>query len=388
MRLTSKIIDNLPSVKKYPDGVGIEIETELKSGFEVSWKSPFWALKGDGSLRGNGYEFVLKTPIAVENVHKVVEEWATNLKGHKNSCLPSERTSIHVHKNVQHFTVLETLNAICCYWLLEPWLINFCGNSRKGNNFCLTLKDADDIHSQLINGIKTGKTFSNITENNYRYSSLNIAAINRFGTLENRLMRGTDNVEEIENWTVGFSSIVDNARKFKNPSDIIEQFDKKGPKHILETLLDDKLIKYFNRFNKDPDPISLLNENALYVYGISEVKKSWDFLVSKEDLQKDFNKLLQIKRNYLNNLGWVNSPETESLAVTLVSLELRVKGITDFNEFLDAPLKVLSDAEVLAPRRNEIILDGPDIEQDEDLEFLEDDDPEFAPLEEEEEDNF
>lgn len=41
MRLTSKIIDNLTSVKKYPDGVGIEIETELKSGFEVSWKSPF-----------------------------------------------------------------------------------------------------------------------------------------------------------------------------------------------------------------------------------------------------------------------------------------------------------------------------------------------------------
>lgn len=378
MRLNSLIADCIEA-KKFKEDVGIEIETELNKGFDVDWNNSFWSVKGDGSLRGHGYEFVLKRPILNKDVCEAVKSWKVGLDKHKLKCNSSERTSVHVHKNVQSFTVLQGVTAVCAYWLLEPFLVDFCGDSRKGNNFCLTLQDADGIHSQLIQGIKEGKTFSNIAEDTYRYSSLNIAAINRFGSLENRLMRGTDDFEEISNWTSAFSGIIDKSKKFKNPQDFIKALDKDGPSKMLASLLSPEDIRYFSKFSKGPAPEQKLMENAFYINDIAEAKKSWDFTKDKASLEKDYKKLLKIKVDYLHSLGWsTENAETIKVAKGLLEQELIKKNITDFNDFLSQKVREPTVA-VRARRADQPIfaVDGeddddfgeiiPEIEDDEDF---------------------
>ena len=338
MRLNSLIADCI-DVRKVTGDLGIEIETELNKRIERAWENFYWSLKGDGSLRGNGYEFVLKKPIDAKDLAKSVEDWKKNLGMHKVKCNKSDRTSIHVHRNVQNFSVLQGVTAISAYWLMEPFLVDFCGSSRKGNNFCLTLQDADGIHNQLIQGIKDGKTFSNINEDFFRYASLNIAAINRFGSLENRLMRGTDDVNEIVNWASAFNQIIDKSRMYSNPLDLIKNLDKHGPKVMLESLLDKNLISYFNSFSSSPAPEQKLMENALYINDIAEAKKSWDFTKDKGSLKKDFDKLLKVKMDYLITLGWASDEGTVDLAKTMLNQDLAKKKITDFNEFLTVKVK-------------------------------------------------
>ena len=356
MRLNSKV-STFISAKKQSGSIGIEIETELNKEITTSnlLDKSIWHIKTDGSLRGNGYEFVLPSPIGEKALEKTVTYWFDSISKNGYRCKPSQRTSIHVHRNVQDFTVIEALNGICTYWLAEPYLLDFCGTSRKGNNFCLTLQDADGIHSQLINGIKTGKTFSNIQEETYRYASLNIAAINRFGSLECRLMRGTDKINEIVNWSKAINQIIGAGTKFKNPVEIINSLTKEGPKKFLEKILEPDLIKYFNKFSSLSNPEDKLNENAMYIYEISEAKKNWDFLKNTESLQKDFEKLLKIKMDYLKTLDFKENEHTKSIALSMLNTELKVKGITDFNDFLE--VKVTSQEQQVRPRVEEIIND-------------------------------
>lgn len=348
MRLNAKVGECL-SVKKFTGDVGIEIECELNNVIRNDWKSKSWQLKGDGSLRGNGYEFVLYQPIKENTVDSIVKEWQAELNRHNVKINKSERTSVHVHRNVQDFTVLEAVNAVCTYWLAEPYLLPFCGESRKGNNFCLTLRDADAIHSMFIQGIKQGKTFSNLAEETYRYSSLNLAAINRFGSLECRLMRGTDNAKEISNWSKAINQVIGAGQQFKNPQHIIEVLDKEGPSKFLSRLLTKDLIQYFSGYSKEAAPENKILDNALYIYEIAEAKKTWDFLKDEGSLEKDFKKLMKIKMDYLTSLGYTGDKETEEFANLLISKDLRARNVTDFNKFLKDPVPVPAP-----PRRGNI----------------------------------
>ncbi len=334
MRLNAKISEYIGS-KKYSNEIGLEIETELNKGIRDNWDTKQWVVKGDGSLRGNGYEFVLPAPVSEAGLEKAVSYWSKTMKEQGLKCNESDRTSIHVHKNVQNFTVLEAINGACLYWLAEPFLVEFCGSSRKGNNFCLTLQDADGIHSQFIAGIKQGKTFSNIQEEAYRYSSQNLAAINRFGSLENRLMRGTDDPEEIINWAKAYNTIINAGKNYKNPSDIVNTLANKGSKYVLDSMLTKELVKYFSFYAKGSNPEEKLLENAMYIYEIAEARKSWDFLKDEGELKKEFDKLINAKLEYLYALGYgKDEKEAYEIAKSLLTNDLKARGNIDFNQFL------------------------------------------------------
>lgn len=340
MRFNSTILENLGNGKKVSGDIGIEIETELTSSISsdyVSKTMPNWSLKGDGSLRGYGFEFVTKGALKYADIDKNVQNWRDTLTKGKWKLLSSDRTSVHIHKNIQKFTVLDAVNSICCYWLLEPYLLDFCGESRKGNNFCLTLQDAGDIHTQLIKGIKTGKTFDNIEENSYRYSSLNLYAIQRFGSLEVRLMRGTDSAEEISRWAKALNQIFENGRNYKSPKEIINFLANKGPEEFLKSLLEKDFIHFFNKYSKNAD-YSKIEENALLINDIAEARKSWNFFVDEKRVKEAYDSLVKDKIKYLLLLGYVDDSSTSNtigkIAKGLVDLEVKKNNLDVFSNDL------------------------------------------------------
>src|SRR5690606_38923194 len=106
--------------------------------------------------------------------------------------------SVHVHLNCQNFLINRLASFSALYFVLEEVLTEWCGEYRVGNLFCLRTKDAPAIVENLIDFIKAdgGISFSN----GLHYSGFNISALRKFGSIEIRTMRGTDNKELIQEW--------------------------------------------------------------------------------------------------------------------------------------------------------------------------------------------
>lgn len=321
MLLSSKITTVFPKVRKHDGLLGIEIEAEFKNTLEGRIGG-YWAIKGDGSLRGNGYEFVLNRPIAIKELTEALNIWNVYLLKEKAKYIHSNRCSIHIHNNVQPFTVLQTLTAISTYWLLEPYLMGLCGEERKGNNFCLTLQDADGIHTRLVKNIKTNKFFEDFDHDHFRYASLNLEALPKFGSLEVRTMKGTNRSDLIADWATINYEVFQNSKKFTDPSDLMEQYYNRGPNFIAETILSQKSINTLNTANKGKDLTHLLEQNALYISEIADARKDWDANKDKDEKKEIQKKVYELKHKQLISLGFEDNDDLKEAIHHMVKREL------------------------------------------------------------------
>ena len=219
-----------------PGEVGIEIEVEGANLIPGFVEGP-WVVHQDGSLRGESAEYVLGRPIPRDQVEGALEflKWA--LEKSASVLNFSHRTSVHVHLNVQNWRMVDVYNLVCLYLLYEDILIRFSGPERESNLFCLRFKDAEALLAALVQGLETGRLFRDFDENN-RYSSLNLCALRKFGSVEFRSMRGNLEVPFITQWVNILTRLADSARTFKNPREIIVQFSALGPEGFFrETAL-------------------------------------------------------------------------------------------------------------------------------------------------------
>jgi hypothetical protein len=324
MLLNNKISALYPKVRKQVGSIGIEIESEFSSAIldRLNDYLNHWSIKGDGSLRNFGYEFVLNRPADPKDLDTVLKEWQNFITKAKVKYLHSNRCSIHIHNNIQDFTVVQTITAICAYWLIEPYLMAFCGDARKGNNFCLTLRDADGVHTQLIKNIKSGNFLSGFDADHYRYASLNPESIYKFGSIEVRTMRGTDDIKEIKDWANINYEIFNNSKKFKDPQDLMNQFNQHGAEHIYKTLLSSHSKSLLEKVNQGKSPSDLIEENALYVLEVAEARESWDAKLESEEKKDIERKVIQLKLDYLLGLGFVNDDGTRTTATYLARKDL------------------------------------------------------------------
>lgn len=224
------------------DGLfGIEIEAEGHGMHEV--KNKFWQTEHDGSLRGNYpetcAEFVLKKPVTRENVVPALESLKNALEGAVFDF--SYRCSVHVHVNVQELTHTQVLNLIYTYLLLEEPLMNYCGKSRKANRFCLRLVDAEGVlatMSKLFRG--NAQSVLEFNGDAVRYSALNLAALQKYGSLEFRAMRGNMDTQVIKTWTEALFHLRRFALEQANPKAILALFEKLGPKGFMQEVLQEQ----------------------------------------------------------------------------------------------------------------------------------------------------
>ena len=247
--------------------IGIEIETE---GRKVDRAMPMgWRAERDGSLRGNSVEFVLKKPVSLCDVHKYVTAVNVALRAVDAEPEDTGRAGVHVHLNMQEYTITQAINVVTAYMIFEDILTDFCGEHRVGNLFCLRLRDADGLLFSLREKI-VSKMLLGLDNNRNRYAAINIESLAKFGSLEFRAMRSTVDADEISNWAGLLTAIKDWAVQFKDPRDIVFRFSEDGPYNVFY----DVFQQYAVLLEYDEDSLYEGVRNAQYLAFCTD---DWEF---------------------------------------------------------------------------------------------------------------
>lgn len=275
-----KIIDTMTTVgyrfKKYPGEVGIEVETESIRPYEQPQMS-LWSAVADHSLRNYGIEYITKIPLARDQISSGLAELNDKVIKKQNLIKDSITTSVHVHLNFLNNTWMDLARFLTTYYMVENLTIKFSGPDRLSNLFCLPMCDAEGELEGAINMVKTignlkHKSF-NLVQEAYKYSALNLASFPRLGTLEVRSMRGTTDVNLIEEWINILLAIKDFASiPGRTPIDIVNMWEQQGSEIVYPIF--GKYVKALDIKDKH----ELIKKNVYYASKVATASKFKDEL--------------------------------------------------------------------------------------------------------------
>lgn len=222
--------------------VGLEIEMEGASLLHTEDEGDLvvkgWRYHVDGSLRGEeNAEYVSDGPVKFEEVGPALDRLWGALSVNGARIDDSNRTSVHVHLNCQRMFLNQFTSFAACYFALEEILTEWCGDHRVGNLFCLRAKDAPGIISQLQKFILANGDYS--FSDGLHYAAFNPQALNKFGSIEIRTMRGTPVKEEVLAWVKILQRIYEFGTSIDDPRDVVNMFSQGGPLRFFETVLGD-----------------------------------------------------------------------------------------------------------------------------------------------------
>lgn len=256
---------------RVPGEVGIEIEMEGR-GFIRDGVLPYWSYHRDGSLRGEeNAEYVLTAPLPRRDVPAALDNLFSSLK--KHGCKirkDSPNTSVHVHLNMQEWTVKKVYNLICLWYIFEKTLVDWCGEERAGNLFCLRGGDAEVALMRLASAIRYSKYNTIADQEGLRYSALNYTALAKFGSLEFRSLAGVYDESIINTWVNILLRLKDYAERFVCPSDIILEMSKLGHEDFLRAVFGD-----LSREISNPDVTSQMQQGMRLIQGVAYCV-NWD----------------------------------------------------------------------------------------------------------------
>lgn len=172
--------------------LGLELEIENWKGLDRAQilRDQRWALKTDGSLRGEARELIT-LPTKAKFLQRLLKDAYERYAVQEEDF--SERCSVHVHMNVLDYT-MDQLKVLCiCYQMFERLLYTFVGRDRKDNIFCVPWYESGMSHSFLDN------TKSSMSEWE-KYTALNLLPVQAQGTVEFRHLYGTCDVSVIMQW--------------------------------------------------------------------------------------------------------------------------------------------------------------------------------------------
>ena len=220
--------------------VGIEFELEGRGlptsghfGAIVGKTSKsFWERKTDGSLR-DGYEYVLATPCKENEISEMVQKFYDVLENNGVRLNLTNRCSTHVHLNVGGYKINELTSLLTMWYVFETALIEWCGEERKSNHFCLSHKETNQLSDVWFNYLTNGRRkFPRM-----KYSALNVLTLDTFGSVEFRCGPAFENAENAINW-IKFLREMQNTCKaeFSCPSHIAYALSERGPEEILRQI--------------------------------------------------------------------------------------------------------------------------------------------------------
>ena len=188
--------------------VGVEVEVE--KAYDIHSKlgklSPIFYYTEDHSLRNGGIE-ILTRPIPAKTVVPAYKALIDYLETFTPEYEFSKRTSLHLHFNMQDYTVTQVRNILFVYILFERHLFKYVCPLRRSNIFCIPLQETK-VTKELIDD------FYNCTRHGWgKYAAVNTLPLFSYGTLEFRLHEGTNNVNKVANWLYILLSIITFAVK-------------------------------------------------------------------------------------------------------------------------------------------------------------------------------
>jgi hypothetical protein len=224
--------------------VGIEIECEtsvagsLPKGANVI--AEYWRYERDGSLRGadNG-EYVLTKPVNFDKVDEAVDKLWAEFEKSKVKLNDSVRTSVHAHLNVMPFYQNRLAALLGLWFIFEEVLSYWCGDHRVGNLFCIRAKDGESIIRQIKGWVEAKGKFP-LNNEALHYSALNMAALNKYGSIEIRTMHGPTTPEPVKQWIRILKKLYDASADYDDPRTLIEKFSLAGPYDFLTNIFQEE----------------------------------------------------------------------------------------------------------------------------------------------------
>lgn len=217
--------DNLIVQKEYPPGYSVEVEAEFSVLADDIVDENF-NRTADGSLMNFGYEFISKKPALIPDLIVNLER-LFRFNSWKDNWIETERASTHIHMNIQKFTEERLLAFLVAYYAIEPALMEFNGESRDSNLFCLPLYRAEG-GVKALELISRGE-YRNLYDrfNQFKYAALNVANIAKLGTVEFRHYKGINFCDhKFSTWLYQ----IDHLRKFSevntNPMSVFKLYEK------------------------------------------------------------------------------------------------------------------------------------------------------------------
>lgn len=175
--------------------VGLEVEVE--NIFSPPSSDNIWIKSKDGSLRNNGYEFI-SLPTKARYVPTALTYLKKNLYD-ENKPDFSVRTSLHIHVNVQDFTLEQIKSFVLLYLCFESLLYKYVGGNRSKSIFCVPLTHSGYI--SRLSALFNASSFREVQFNYWhKYTGLNLLPVSSLGTIEFRHLLGTDDIPKITNW--------------------------------------------------------------------------------------------------------------------------------------------------------------------------------------------
>lgn len=167
-------------------GIGVEVEIEGCRAKELAG----WAVTEDHSLRNNGLEYISKLGRRVHNLYPMLEQLFTIAK--TEGWQVSDRTSIHVHVNVQNLTMDQLNSLLILYTIFERSLFKYACDERRSNIFC--------VPTEYCTTSFSAKTLRDVLDNSSKYAAMNLRAVREKGTVEFRQMATNFDAENVYKW--------------------------------------------------------------------------------------------------------------------------------------------------------------------------------------------
>lgn len=229
--------------------VGIEVEVEgnqfpkddeyygdEKIDMDEEFIPHWWKYTHDGSLRGDdNAEYILKKPISFSDVPEALEDLWKMFADYGSVLDESNRTSVHVHLNAQGWHLNRLASFLGLYFSVEEILVNWCGDHRVGNLFCLRAKDAPAIVNRARKFIKNGDL--GVFDDGLHYAGVNLEALKKKGSIEIRSMRGATEYQPIVTWVNILERIYNLSGEFDDPRLVVAQFSGGGALNYFNFVL-------------------------------------------------------------------------------------------------------------------------------------------------------
>lgn len=272
--------------------IGIEVEVESDNELPTIIPNfPEWLTKTDGSLRGLfNKEYVTNAPVSVLEYKKYIDALYTELE--KPKINDSRRCGVHIHINIRDYEIEKVFNIITLYLMLENLLIAWVGKSREGNLFCLRAKDAEYLVYKLIEDKTIGVFKNTLLYQDFKYASINVATISKFGSLEFRALETPQDKNKILKWIKIILCIKNYALKVDDVEKEFYKLSKEGIRNYLESIFDNSIVK---------ELIKIPNYNELVIDSVREAQPLGYTKLGNIEVPIK-KKISKVNEDFINNL--------------------------------------------------------------------------------------
>ncbi len=213
----------------------------------------------DGSLRNNGREFITM-PMNMRSLHHALKLFFDNAKLNEDNY--SDRTSVHVHCNVQDLQPSQLASVLLLYQVFEGLLYGFIGNERDKNIFCVPWSETN-LSFNILNNLSEANTAKILGLKQWqKYTGVNLLPIFSQGTIEFRQMHGNCNLPYIADWLNLIGSMFAYARN-NSLADIKDRFIKLNTTSSYRPLTEDVFKDWSPLLLRQPNYWNMMEDGVL-----------------------------------------------------------------------------------------------------------------------------